>query len=166
MVSTDPRIEVVAGAWFALLAVGWSIGPAIASAAGVIGLIGLATVVRRSPDRASAGQPMAGIVITGVAVIAGAVFVAWYVGDLGLLAGWSAGIAGVLVAFGALALARRSGAPRHRVLAMGSMLWGLVATVTWGDRGFAVMVPFLGVLGVAWLVTGGLALSAERRADA
>lgn len=165
-------IEILVASGSAALAVAWAVGPvaigavvvleALAAGPAVRWARGSRDVDRRGDDAVRVGSGMA---ITAVAVLAGALFVAWYVGDVGLIRTWEAGIAGTLVAAATWALAGRSQAVRHRLLAMGSLLWGFTATVTWGDDVGRSMVVFLGGLAIAFGVVGGWVLLRRSTGD-
>ena len=171
----DGLTELFAAVLFFLLAAAWDVGGLPTILVGVGALFGVKAlgsvrerVVHRrigyavpaSEDAATLGSGMA---ITTIAVIGGGLFVAWYVGDVALIRTWVAAIAGALVAAGIWYLAGRSQLVRHRVLAMATILWGFVATVTWGDDGYSSLVPFFVGLGVAFGVVGAWSLVAFLR---
>lgn len=167
----DGLTELFAAVLFALLAVAWDVGAPATIAVAVVAVFGLRSLasvrerivyprtgyaVPASEDSSTLGSGMA---ITTIVVIGGGFFVAWYVGDLTLIRTWVAALAGALVAAGIWYLAGRSQLVRHRVLAMGTVLWGFVVTVTWGDLGYGSLVPFFVGLAAAFGVVGAWSLA-------
>ncbi len=173
----DGITELFAAVLFALLAAAWDtggLGIAVAAVAALFGprLMGAVRervvyprtgyAVPASEDASTLGSGMA---ITVLAVIGGGLFVAWYVGDITLIRTWVAALAGALVAAGTWYLAARSRLVRHRILAMATVLWGFVVTVTWGDLGYGSLVPFFVGLAVGFGVVGAWALVTFVRAN-
>lgn len=173
----DGLTELWAAALFLAMAAVWDVGGALVPALAVIAVFGWPVLdrVRRRIVEPRIGhatpadeEPKAlgsGMAITTVAVIGGALFVAWWVGDLGLVRVWVAGIAGALVAAGTWYLAGRSNLTRHRILSMASIMWGFAVSVTWGDRGYDSLPIFFVGLAAAFGITGAVALIAFLRAN-
>lgn len=173
----DGLIELWAGVLFLAMAAMWDIGGALVSLVALVAVFGwplMERVRRRIVDprighaTPADDEPKAlgsGMAMTTVAVIGGALFVAWWVGDVGLVRVWVAGIAGALVAAGTWYLAGRSNLTRHRVLSMASIMWGFAVSVTWGDRGYDSLPIFFLGLAAAFGLTGIVALVSFLRAN-